>query len=53
MVSILSASVVIAYALYAIDPRTTVKFGSDHLLYTIPFVYYGLFRYLYLIDKKD
>ena len=52
MVSILAASIVIAYALYAIDPKTTVKFGTDHLLYTIPFVYYGLFRYLYLIDKK-
>jgi 4-hydroxybenzoate polyprenyltransferase len=52
MVSILAASIVIAYALYAIDAKTTAKFGTDHLLYTIPFVYYGVFRYLYLIDKN-
>ena len=52
MVSIISASLVIVYALYAADPETITKFGTNHLLYTIPFVYYGLFRYLYLIDKK-
>ena len=38
MVTILSASIVIAYALYAIDPKTTAKFETDHLLCTIPFV---------------
>jgi hypothetical protein len=29
-----------------------MEFGSTHLMYTIPFVTFGIFRYLYLIHQK-
>lgn len=52
MILITSSSVVIAYSLYVMDPITIAKFGTNHLIYTVPFVYYGIFRYLYVIDAK-
>lgn len=51
MISVVTASLVVVYMLYTIDSRTVREFGSNHLLYTVPFVYYGIFRYLYLIHK--
>jgi 4-hydroxybenzoate polyprenyltransferase len=51
MIGIVTASTVIVYMLYTVDARTVKEFGTEHLIYTIPFVYYGIFRYLYLIHK--
>jgi 4-hydroxybenzoate polyprenyltransferase len=50
--SILASSVVILYTLYTVDARTVRTFGTAKLIATIPFVYYGIFRYMYLIHKK-
>ena len=47
-----TASTVIAYAMYAISPETAEKFHTRHLIYTIPMVLFGIFRYLYLIHVK-
>lgn len=52
MISIVSSSIVITYVLYTIDTKTVERFGTTHLIYTVPFVYYGIFRYLYLTDKE-
>ena len=52
MISVLTSSIVVVYLLYTIDERTVREFGTNHLMYTIPFVYYGIFRYLYLIHKR-
>ena len=43
--AIVTASVVICYALY------TVQGGNDWMVLTIPFVLYGVFRYIYLVDQ--
>jgi hypothetical protein len=51
MVAIITSSLVIFYALYTVDSRTVREFGTHHLIWTIPFVYYGIFRYLYLTHK--
>ena len=51
MIAVITSSVVIVYMLYTIDNRTLNEFGSNHLMYSIPFVYYGIFRYLYLVHK--
>jgi 4-hydroxybenzoate polyprenyltransferase len=53
MISVVTASTVIAYAFYTISPETTQKFGTDLLSLTIPFPLYGIFRYLYLVHRRD
>ncbi|MFC1591143.1 decaprenyl-phosphate phosphoribosyltransferase [Thermodesulfobacteriota bacterium] len=53
MISIVTTSTVIAYILYTISEDTVEKFGTDGLKYTVPFVLYGVFRYLYLIHQKN
>jgi 4-hydroxybenzoate polyprenyltransferase len=51
MVLVITSSIAVCYMLYTVDPATITRFGSSHLMYSIPFVYYGIFRYLYLIHK--
>lgn len=51
MISVIISSIVVVYMLYTIDARTVKEFGTDHFIYTVPFVYYGIFRYLYIIHK--
>jgi 4-hydroxybenzoate polyprenyltransferase len=44
-----AASSLMSYALYTIWPGTVAKFGTERLLWTVPFVAYGIFRYLFLV----
>jgi 4-hydroxybenzoate polyprenyltransferase len=53
MISVVTTSTVVAYALYTISPAVSEKLGTGHLGLTIPFVLYGVFRYLYLIHQKQ
>lgn len=52
MISVVTASTVIAYALYTIAPETTEKFETTNLIFTVPFVLYGILRYLYLVHRE-
>jgi len=52
MISVVTASTLMAYAFYATSSETAAKFGTDRLAWTIPFVLYGIFRYLYLVHQK-
>jgi 4-hydroxybenzoate polyprenyltransferase len=47
MVGVITSSVVVMYTLYTVDAATIARIGNKHLLFTVPFVYYGIFRYLY------
>ena len=53
MIAIVAASTLIAYAFYTISPETVAKFGTSSLELTIPFLLYGIFRYLYLVHQRD
>ena len=53
MIGVVTASTLLAYALYTIDAETVAKFGSDRLIWTVPFPLYGIFRYLYLVHQRE
>ncbi len=53
MIAVVTASTLICYALYTMSKDTIEKLGTSKLIYTIPFVLYGIFRYLYLVHQKE
>jgi hypothetical protein len=53
MIGVVTASTLIAYIFYTISPETAEKFGTDLLGLTIPFPLYGIFRYLYLVHRRE
>jgi 4-hydroxybenzoate polyprenyltransferase len=53
MISVVTASTVVAYAFYTLSPEVETKLGTPYMDLTIPFVLYGVFRYLYLIHQKE
>ena len=53
MIAVVTASCLMAYASYTTAPETIAKFQTDRLPWTIPFVLYGIFRYLYLVHQKE
>ena len=53
MIAVVTASTVTAYALYTMSPETVAKFHTHWLPVTLPFVLYGIFRYLYLLYRRE
>ena len=53
MIAVVTASTVTAYALYTMSPETVAKFQTHWLPATLPFVLYGIFRYLYLLYRRQ
>ena len=53
MISVVTASTLVAYAIYTVSPETTAKFHTDRLALTLPFPLYVIFRYLYLVHQKE
>jgi len=52
MISVVTASTVVAYAIYTASPEVREKLGTDKLYLTLPFVLFGIFRYLYLVHQR-
>lgn len=52
IIPMLIACAILAYSIYTIWPDTVGKLGTDKLVYTVPFVVYGFFRYLFLIRER-
>ena len=52
MIAVVTASTLIAYTVFATSADTAERLGSSRLGLTIPFVLYGIFRYLYLVHQK-
>jgi 4-hydroxybenzoate polyprenyltransferase len=53
MISVVTASTLVAYAIYTVSPDTIQKFQTNRLGLTLPFPLYGIFRYLYLVHQKE
>jgi 4-hydroxybenzoate polyprenyltransferase len=53
MIAVVTASTLMAYAFYTVSPETQEKFGTPWLGLTIPFPLYGIFRYLYLVHRRE
>jgi 4-hydroxybenzoate polyprenyltransferase len=53
MISVCTASTLVAYAIYTASPEVMSKLGTDKLYLTVPFVLFGIFRYLYLVHQCD
>jgi len=51
LIGIVTASTVVSYALYTLSPDVQTKFPGKRLEITIPFVLFGIFRYLHLIHR--
>lgn len=52
MIGPLAALSILSYALYTVSPETVATHGSDRLMYTVPIVTYGVFRYLFLVYRR-
>lgn len=52
IIMISAALCIVFYGLYTVSPDITSRIGSNHMAYTIPFVIYGIFRYLYVVHAK-
>jgi 4-hydroxybenzoate polyprenyltransferase len=52
MINVVTASTLVAYMFYTMSPEVEQKLGTDKLYLTVPFVLYGIFRYLYLVHRR-
>ncbi len=53
LIAIVSSATIVSYALYTLWPDTVDKFGTTKLGFTIPFVMFGIFRYLDLVYRHE
>lgn len=51
--SITAACTILSYGLYTVSPQTLTVHGTKALILTVPFVVYGIFRYLYLLHRRS
>lgn len=52
MIGVCAGAALMSYSLYTMSPATVQAQGTENLIYTIPFVAYGIFRYLYLLHSQ-
>lgn len=52
LVGLTGTAAIVSYSIYTVWPSTVEKFGTHDLVYTIPFVVFGIMRYLYLVYSR-
>jgi 4-hydroxybenzoate polyprenyltransferase len=53
MIAVVTASTLVSYVISTVSPETVQKYHTDYLGLTVVFPIYGIFRYLYLVHKKE
>lgn len=53
LVGLSATATLVSYSIYTVWPATVAKFGTSKLVYTIPFVVFGIMRYLYLVYNRQ
>ncbi|MBN1523326.1 MAG: decaprenyl-phosphate phosphoribosyltransferase [Spirochaetales bacterium] len=53
LITVSVALVIITYSLYTLSEDTAERFNTSYLIYTVPLVVFGIFRYLYILYKKE
>ncbi|WP_301102287.1 decaprenyl-phosphate phosphoribosyltransferase [Propionivibrio sp.] len=52
LIGICAAGAIVSYSLYTVSAETVAMHGTSNLIYTVPFVIYGIFRYLFLLHRR-
>jgi 4-hydroxybenzoate polyprenyltransferase len=52
LIGMSGSATLLCYAIYTVSAETLAKFHTDHLMYTVPFVFFGLGRYLLLLYRR-
>lgn len=53
LISMMGGASLVCYSIYTLWPETVAKFGTPWLGATIPFVVFGLFRYMDLVYRQE
>ena len=53
MIAIVAGATLVSYMIYTASAQVEAKLGTHRLALTVPFVAFGILRYLYLIDARD
>lgn len=53
MIMVTAAGLIMSYSLYTMNPDTIRIHNTENLIYTVPFVIYGVFRYIYLLHHQS
>ncbi len=53
MISIVAGATLVSYMIYTASAEVEAKLGTRYLYLTVPFVAFGILRYLYLIDERN
>jgi 4-hydroxybenzoate polyprenyltransferase len=53
MIGVTAAGLIMSYSLYTMNPDTIRIHNTANLIYTVPFVMYGVFRYIYLLHHQN
>ena len=51
LITVAVAGTIVSYSLYTVNAETVAQHGTTHLIYTVPIVIYGMFRYLFLLHR--
>ena len=53
LIVIVTSATVLSYALYTLSPDVSARFPGKRLELTVPFVLFGIFRYLFLVHRQE